>query len=136
MVGPTVLLVSETPSLADALRLFLETLGYSTVAEEDPGAAVARVSVAGSAGVDAVVVVCNQSRSEFLERYRHGSRDRAGTLPVVVVGDPRLEEEGGWPTTVRFVALPLDVAELGRALEDAAFPPVAPPAPSSVGIAP
>ena len=136
MAGPTVLLVSETPSLADSLRLFLETLGYATVTEEDPDAAWARVSSAGSLGIDAVVVVCNRSRSEFLERYRGGFRGSAEPMAVVVVGDPRLEDEGDWPPAVRFVSLPLDVAELGRALEDAAFPPASPPGRSTAGVVP
>lgn len=133
MVGPTVLLVSETPGLADALRLFLETLGYSTVVEEDPQEAWARVSDTGGAGVDAVVVVCNQTRSEFLERYPRPSPENTDPLPVVVVGDPRLEDEARCLSSVRFVPLPLDMAELGRALDDAAFPPPLAPGPPSVG---
>lgn len=118
MVDPTALVVRETPSLADSVQVFLETLGFRVVAVDDARAAVARLSRPGRGPVDVVVVACNQARCELLESYPEAFPASARHLPLVVVGDPFAEARHVWPSNVKLVGLPLEAGDFERMLDE------------------
>lgn len=109
------MIVRETPSLADALQLLLETVGFRvrTAAGIPPAVAPSESPEA----VRAIILACNKPRSEVLrgfpDRFPEGDRD----LPLLVVGDRAAEARGAWPPNVHFVALPFDARSFVQLLD-------------------
>ncbi len=117
MGGRTVPVVRETPSLADSVRLLLETLGFRVVQADHLPSALDRLEHPSGAPVDAVVVVCNRDRSELLRAYPDSFSRASRTLPFLVVGDRPSRLRGSWPPNVRFVRLPIRPGPFARLLE-------------------
>ncbi len=118
MLVPTALVVRETPSLADSVQLFLDTLGFRVVTAGGPSDAALRLSDAAQDPVDLIVVACNRARSELLEAYPGALPDDARRLPVIVVGDPFIETRRAWPPNVKWLPLPLETNVLARLLDE------------------
>ena len=130
------MVMRETPSLADSLQLLLETVGFSVVPEDEVGTALARLAQPGDGAVRAVVIACNQSRSELLGVFPEAFPSSARGLPVLVIGDRAAHSRRGWPSNVHFLRLPLEghqfLDELGHLTAPAALrPAVAEPAVST-----
>ena len=138
MDEPVILVMRETPSLADSLQLLLETVGFRVVAEDDVGGALARLGQAGDAPVRAVVIACNHPRSELLRHFPEAFPQSARGLPVLVIGDRAAHSRHGWPSNVHFIRLPLEGRQLLEVLDhltapSALGPVAAEPAPSNDG---
>ena len=133
MLIPTALVVRETPSLADSVRVFLETLGLHVVTADAAADAAHRLSDATRDPVDLIVVACNQARSELLETYPEAFPDGARRLPVIVVGDPFAETRRTWPPNVKWLPLPLETSVLARLLDEYTSPAVSEAPPPDVG---
>lgn len=108
MASPLVLVVRETPSLADSLQLLLETVGFRVRTE--PGIPVGELPKEGSEPDEAraIVLACNRPRSEVLRGFPERFPPEDRELPLVVVGDRAAEARGNWPSNVHFVPLPFD----------------------------
>ena len=112
MEGPLVLVVSETSSLADAIQLFLETVGFRVVPEARPPAALARLASEREEPVRAIVIACNQPSSDMLRGFPESFPAQARELPLLVVGDLAADTRRTWPPNVRFFGLPLEADRL------------------------
>jgi len=118
MASPLVMVVRETPSLADALQLLLETMGFRV--RPEPGIPPADIAREGrdAEPVRAIVLACNKPRSEVLrgfpDRFPAANRD----LPLVVVGSRAADARGAWPPNVHFVGLPFDARSFVKMLSD------------------
>lgn len=110
MTGPLVLVVRETPSLADSLQLLLETVGFRVRPEAGIPSGPSPSGDEGSA--QAIVLACNQPRSEVLRGFPDRFPPEYRGLPVVVVGGRAAAARGDWPPNVRFVGLPIDAGSL------------------------
>lgn len=111
MGPPEVLVVRETPSLADSVQLLLETVGFRVVAYDSPSRAFAHLREGGREPTLAVVVACNRGLCETLRGYPDHLSPVLRTLPVIVVGRTLEVPAGPWPANVRFVALPLQAKQ-------------------------
>lgn len=127
MASPLVVVVRETPSLADALQLLLETVGFRVRTE--PGIpAPEPLTDGGEAGTArAIVLACNRPRSTVLAGYPAGFSAEHRDLPLVVVGDRAAEARGVWPANVHFVALPFDAGAFIKLLTDLTSPEASTP---------
>jgi len=116
MVRPLVLMVRETPSLADSVQILLETVGFRVVSFGSPDSAIDRLADSSAERVRAIVVACNRPFSETLRGYPQSFPADARTVPLLVVGGRALDGARIWPTNVRSIGLPLDGAALVSAL--------------------
>jgi hypothetical protein len=116
MVRPLVLVVRETPSLADSTQILLETVGFRVVSFGSLSSALERISDEYAEPIRAIVVACNQAYSETLRGYPDSLPEEARSLPVLVVGQRALQGAKKWPANVRSLGLPLDAGALVAAL--------------------
>ena len=116
MVRPLVLVVRETPSLADSVQLLLETVGFRVVSFGTPESAIDRLADRSAEPVRAIVVACNRAYSETLRGYPQTFPADARSVPLLVVGSRALEGSRILPSNVRSLGLPLDGAALVSAL--------------------
>jgi len=116
MVRPLVLVVRETPSLADSVQILLETVGFRVLAFSSRASAVDRIQDADAEPIRAIVVACNQVVSETLRGYPETFPEAARSVPLLVVGQRALEVGRKWPMNVRSIGLPLDSGALVRAI--------------------
>jgi len=128
MVRPLVLVVRETPSLADSVQILLETVGFRVVSFSSLAPALDRIEDRSAEPVRAIVVACNQPYSETLSGYPHLFPPEARDVPIVVIGQRTLEVGRRWPKTVRLLGLPLDANALVSALTQATGVEAGPPA--------
>lgn len=133
MARPLILVVRETPSLADSIQLLLETVGFRVIAESRPAAALSRLEAPSRDLIRAVVVACNEARSETLERLPREATLSGGELPLVVVGSRPLSTRSRWPPKVRSFPLPLEAGALVDHLMTLASAPAAQVASSADG---
>ncbi len=133
MLIPTALVVRETPSLADSVQVFLETLGFRVTTADLAAEAALRLSDATQDPVDLIVVACNRARSELLETYPEAFPDDARRLPVIVVGDPFAETRRTWPSNVKRLPLPLETSVLARLLDECTSTALSEGPPPTVG---
>ena len=129
MVRPLVLVVRETPSLADSVQILLETVGFRVVSFGTLASALDRIADPVAEPIRAIVVACNQAVSETLRDYPRSFPTEARSVPLLVVGQRALQGGKTWPPNVRSLGLPLDAASLVSALTrltgiEAAAPPV------------
>jgi hypothetical protein len=115
MVRPLVLVVRETPSLADSVQILLETVGFRVVSFGSVASALERIADRTAEPIRAIVVACNQAVSETLRSYPMSFPTEARSVPLLVVGQRALQGGKIWPSNVRSLGLPLD----GRALVSA-----------------
>src|SRR5271157_5653942 len=106
MVRPLVLVVRETPSLADSVQILLETVGFRVVSFGSLSSALDRIE------------------DRAAESFPAEARD----VPLLVVGQRALQGGRKWPANVRSIGLPLDSGALVTALAhltgiEAAGPP-------------
>jgi hypothetical protein len=122
---PLVVVVRETPSLADSLQLLLETVGFRVRTEPGIPTPYCESDGGHSGPARAIVLACNKPRSEVLRGFpdRFPAEDR--DLPLVVVGDRAAEARGAWPPNVHFVALPFDARSFVKLLTDLTAPELA-----------
>jgi DNA-binding response OmpR family regulator len=118
MDRPFVVIVRETPSLADSLGLLLETVGYQVGLESTVSHALARLHREGRTPIRAIVVACNRRESETLKGYPESFPSDARNLPLIVVGDRASESRRVWPSNVKFFHLPFDARELVEFLKE------------------
>jgi CheY-like chemotaxis protein len=118
MDSPLVMVVRETPSLADSLQLLLETVGFRVVPETSVPPALARLRSPDQDMVRAVVVACNQPRSDMLRGYPDSFPPEARDLPLLVVGGRAAESRRVWPSNVHFLGLPFEAREFVRLLNE------------------
>jgi CheY-like chemotaxis protein len=128
MVRPLVLVVRETPSLADSVQILLETVGFRVVSFGSLSSALDRIEDRAAEPIRAVVVACNQAYSETLRGYPESFPAEARDVPLLVVGQRALQGGRKWPANVRSLGLPLDSGALVTALAhltgiEAAGPP-------------
>jgi len=116
MVRPLVLVVRETPSLADAVQILLETVGFRVVSFGSVTSALERIEDRTAEPIRAVVVTCNQAVSETLRGYPESFPVEARSVPLLVVGQRALQGAKIWPSNVRSLGLPLDAGALVSAL--------------------
>jgi len=116
MVRPLVLVVRETPSLADSVQILLETVGFRVVSFGSLGSALDRIDDRTAEPIRAVVVACNQAYSETLRGYPDSFPPEARDVPLLVVGQRALQGGRTWPPNVRSLGLPLDAGALVNAL--------------------
>jgi len=116
MVRPLVLVVRETPSLADSVQILLETVGFRVVSFGSVGSALDRIQDRTAEPIRAIVVACNQAVSETLRGYPASFPSEARSTPLLVVGQRALQAGRIWPSNVRSLGLPLDGAALVSAL--------------------
>lgn len=111
MVGAPVVMVRETPSLADSVQLLLETVGFHVLPFDSATKAFAHLRE-GNAGFPlAIVVACNRPACETLRTYPDHLPSYLLPLPLIVVGRTTHVPEGPWPSNVRFVGLPIQAKE-------------------------
>lgn len=115
MVRPLVLVVRETPSLADSVQILLETVGFRVVSFGSVASALDRIGDPTAEPIRAIVVACNQAVSETLRSYPTAFPAEARAVPLLIVGQRALQDGKIWPANVRSLGLPLD----GRALVSA-----------------
>lgn len=115
MVRPLVLVIRETPSLADSAAILLETVGFRVLSFGSLAPALDRISDRTSDRISAVVVACNQPFSETLANYPGSFPEEARSLPLLVVGQ-RAVQLRSLPKNVRSLGLPLDSGKLVSAL--------------------
>jgi hypothetical protein len=130
MDTPLVMVVRETPSLADSLQLLLETVGFRVVPEASVPLALARLRNLDEETVRAIVVACNQPRSDMLRGFPDSFPTEARDLPLVVVGGRAAESRRFWPQSVHFVGLPFEARDFVKLLNelatiDSTHPPAA-----------
>jgi len=116
MVRPLVLVVRETPSLADSVQILLETVGFRVVSFGSTASALDRIQDLSAESIGAIVVACNQAYSETLRGYPASFPPEARSVPLLVVGERSLQSGRIWPSNVRSLGLPLDGAALVSAL--------------------
>jgi len=116
MVRPLLLVVRETPSLADSVQILLETVGFRVVSFGSISSALARIDDRTAEPIRAFVVDCNQAYSETLRGYPESFPPQARDVPLLVVGQRALQDGRKWPPNVRSLGLPLDSGALVRAL--------------------
>ena len=116
MVRPLVLVVRETPSLADSVQILLETVGFRVVSFGCLGSALDRIEDRTAEPIRAIVVACNQAYSETLRGYPASFPAEARTIPLLVVGQRALQQGRIWPSNVKSLGLPLDASTLVSAL--------------------
>jgi len=122
MPNAPVLVVRETPSLADSVQLLLETVGFHVLPFDTPSKAFAHLRE-GSEGIPlAIVVACNRTTCETLRAYPDHLPTYLLPLPLLVVGRTVAVPDGAWPPNVRFVALPLQAKEFLAMLDRLATP--------------
>ena len=133
MAHPLVLVVRETPSLADSLQLLLETVGYRVRTEVGIPTGVTGPAGTGEDAVRVIVLACNKPRSDFLRDYPDRFPVDFHRVPLVVVGSRAAGARGIWPPSVHFVDLPIDAQSFVRLIDDLATPNgSAPPRPLTV----
>lgn len=113
---PLVLVVRETPSLADSVQILLETVGFRVVSFGSLASALDRIGDRTAEPIRAIVVACNRALSETLRGYPQSFPAEARSVPVLVVGQRPLEGTKIWPSNVRSLGLPLDASALVSAL--------------------
>lgn len=118
MDGPLVMVVQETPSLAESLGLLLETVGFRVEPEPSVSLALARLRRADEDTVRAIVVACNQPGSEMLRGYPDSFPKEARELPLLVVGGRAAESRRVWPPNVRFFGLPIETRKFVKLLNE------------------
>jgi len=118
MDNPLVMVVRETPSLADSLQLLLETVGFRVVPEPSVPPALARLRSAEDDSVRAIVVACNQPRSDMLRGFPDSFPTEARDLPLLVVGGRAAESRRVWPPNVHFLGLPFEAREFVKLLNE------------------
>jgi len=116
MVRPLVLVVRETPSLADAVQILLETVGFRVVSFGSRSSALERIEDRNAEPICAIVVACNQVLSETLRGYPESFPPDARTVPLLVVGQRAVPSGSRFPANVRLLGLPLDSGALVKAL--------------------
>ncbi|HLM70664.1 MAG: hypothetical protein ACHQ0I_04715 [Candidatus Lutacidiplasmatales archaeon] len=116
MVRPLVLVVRETPSLADSVQILLETVGFRVLSFRTLSSALERILDATAEPIRAIVVACNQAYCETLRDYPESLPVEARTVPLLVVGQRALQGARKWPANVRSLGLPLDAGALVAAL--------------------
>ncbi|HXY47683.1 MAG TPA: hypothetical protein VEK13_07315 [Thermoplasmata archaeon] len=118
MDRPLVLVVRETPSLADSLELLLDTVGFRVRSEPKITPDTPPVDGEPHEPPQAIVLASNKPRSEslldFPDQFPCGLRD----LPLVVVGGRAAEARGHWPANVHFVGLPIEPRSFVKLLSD------------------
>ena len=110
MDRPRILLVRETPSLADSVKLLLETVGYTVVSVDSLPIPRRRGHAREVGRVDAVIVACNEPTSAMLERLPGALPAAYRGAPAIVLGRPARESQSTTHPGVRFVGLPLDAS--------------------------
>jgi DNA-binding response OmpR family regulator len=118
MDRPLVMVVRETPSLADSVQLLLETVGFRVDSEPSVPRALARLRSPDEDGFRAIIVACNQPRSEMLRGYPDSFPMDARDLPLLVVGGRAAESRRVWPANVHFLGLPFEAREFVRLLNE------------------
>lgn len=118
MDSPLVMVVRETPSLADSLGLLLETVGFRVEPQPSVPLALARLRRADEDEVRAIVVACNQPGSEMLRGFPDSFPRQARDLPLLVVGGRAAESRRVWPPNVRFFGLPFEAREFVKLLNE------------------
>jgi len=116
MVRPLVLVVRETPSLADSVQILLETVGFRVVSFATVASALDRIGDRTAEPIRAVVVAGNQPFSETLRGYPQRFPPDARSVPILVVGSRALQDAKIWPSNVKSLDLPLDAGTLVSAL--------------------
>jgi len=116
MVRPLVLVVRETPSLADSVQILLETVGFRVLSFGSLSSALERIEDRSAEPIRAIVVACNQVYSETLQGYPESVPEEARDVPLLVVGRRALQGRRKWPANVRSLGLPLDSGALVAAL--------------------
>jgi len=118
MGSPLVMVVRETPSLADSVQLLLETVGFRVVPEPSVPPALARLRSAEDDSVQAIVVACNQPQSDMLRGFPDLFPTEARSLPLLVVGGRAAQSRRVWPANVHFLGLPFVAREFVRLLNE------------------
>jgi hypothetical protein len=116
MVRPLVLVIRETPSLADSVQILLETVGFRVVSFGSLASAVDRMADRGAEPIRAIVVACNQAYCEAMRGYPGSLPEGQRDTPLLVVGQRAFHERPNWPSNVRSLGLPLDAGALVSAL--------------------
>jgi hypothetical protein len=116
MVRPLVVVIRETPSLADSVQILLETVGFRVISFGSLASALERIEDQSAEPIRAIVVACNQAYSETLHGYPDTFPERARTVPLLVVGQRALQNRQRMPANVRSLGLPLDSGTLVAAL--------------------
>lgn len=116
MVRPLLLVVRETPSLADSVQILLETVGFRVISFSSLASARERLGDAGAEPIRAIVVACNRSYSDTLRGYPESFPSEGRTIPLLVVGQKPMQGGRRWPPNVRTLGLPLDSGALVAAL--------------------
>ncbi|HYA56858.1 MAG TPA: hypothetical protein VEH57_00090 [Thermoplasmata archaeon] len=110
MESPRILLVRETPSLADSVQLLLETVGYRVVPVNSLPLPRRKGRARETGEVGAVIVACNEPTSAMLDRLPGALPEAYRGAPTIVLGRPAREEQSTAYPGVRFVGLPLDAS--------------------------
>jgi FixJ family two-component response regulator len=118
MDSPLVMVVRETPSLADSLALLLETVGFRVEPQPSAPLALARLRRTDEEAVRAIVVACNQPGSEMLRGFPDSFPTDARDLPLIVVGGRAAGSRRVWPRNVRFFGLPFEAREFVKLLNE------------------
>jgi DNA-binding response OmpR family regulator len=118
MDRPLVMVVPETPSLADSLGLLLETVGFRVETEPSVPLALDRLRRADVEPVRAIVVACNQPGSAILRAFPDSFPREARDLPLLVIGGRAAESRRVWPANVRFFGLPFEAREFVKLLNE------------------
>jgi hypothetical protein len=116
MVRPLLLVVRETPSLADSVQILLETVGFRVVSFDSLPSARERLGDRGAEPIRAIVVACNRAYSDTLRGYPESLPAEVKNVPLLVVGQRALQGGRRWPPNVRSLGLPLDSGALVAAL--------------------
>jgi len=116
MVRPLLLVVRETPSLADSVAILLETVGFRVVSFESLATARDRLADRDAEPIRAIVVVCNRPFSETLRAYPDSLPSESRSVPLLLIGQRALLRNKHWPENVRSLGLPLDSGALVAAL--------------------
>ncbi len=116
MVRPLVVVVRETPSLADSVQILLETVGFRVLSFGTLSSALERIVDHTAEPIRAIVVACNQAYSESLRSYPESFPEEARAVPLLVVGQRALQGVRKWPPNFRSLGLPLDSDTLVAAL--------------------
>ncbi|MGA7477281.1 MAG: hypothetical protein WBW47_08790 [Thermoplasmata archaeon] len=131
MVRPLLVVVRETPSLADSVQILLETVGFRVVSFGSLSSAIDRIGDRTAEPPRAIVVACNQAYSETLRGYPESFPPEARNVPLLVVGQRAFQDGRKWPANVRSIGLPLDSGALVNALAQLTGIEAASPAPGA-----